>query len=258
VRVTHLNLPHDSSTDGTMDTEGRPLKVDELREPERTRIKNALQEADQIRLYAAGLATTQLKGKVAFRYEISAPTDVLSPFERAQSVCFVAKYDNLPDSTNLGLVEHDGHYFLANMNYIRHALNEYRPIVQNIDDSVHYSQIHSLCYSKLLTQDHSLGLKITALDESDNDITDNFTTVLGEHNRAAKAIIKACDFDYIYNGILQHSDHSYTKRFWEEYSSGRINYVFIRHFFVLDDIKRYLFWHYNILNAISSPKLGPL
>jgi hypothetical protein len=241
-----------------MASEPKTMKIDDLREPERSRVKKAIDEAAQISQHAATLAPTRLKGSVSFRYEISAPIPELNPFERAQSVCFVAKYDNLPNPTNIGLAEYQGHYYLANMNYMRHALNEYRPIIQNESDSVHYSQIHHLCYSKLLTESHALGLKITALDESDSDITETFTAVLGEHNRAVKSIIKACEFDYIYNGILQHFDHSYTNRFWDEYSSGRLNYVFIRHFLLLEDIRRYLSWHYHILNIISWPKLGPL
>jgi len=234
------------------------LNILELREPERSKISQVLEQADKISKYAASSVTTNLEGKVSFKYEISAPTDVLSQFERAQSVCFVAKYDNLPTSFTIDLAEHLGRYYLANMGYMRHALNEYRPIIQNKGDSVYFSRIHNLCYSKLSTKDPSLGLKITALDEKDVDITDKFLAIIGQHNKAIKTIIAACEFDYIYNGILQHSDHSYTKRFWEEYSSGRINYVFLKHVSILEDIKRYLYWHYMILNVLSFPKLGPL
>lgn len=201
--------------------------------------------------------TTELDGQIQLKYEISAPNVALTDFERAQSVCFVTKFESLPPSSAVNIVERKGAFYPSNIGYIRHVLNEYRPIVQNQDDSVHFQKIHSWCHLKL-GADPKKGLSITVKHESGKDVTAEFKASLGERNRAIRKIIGECEFDYIYNGILQHSDHRFTTRFWEEYVSGELNYVFIKHATILEEIKDLLSWHYRLLNVLTFPKLGPL
>jgi hypothetical protein len=128
----------------------------------------------------------------------------------------------------------------------------------NEKDSIHYEKIHRFCYEKLSNKNPNLGLCITVKGDNGDDLTEVFRTILGDKDKMVKLILKKSDFGYIYNGILQHSDHKYTKRFWEEYYSGKINYVFIKHALLLEHIKGCLYWHYRILNQLTFPKLGPL
>jgi len=182
----------------------------------------------------------------------------MNPFERAQSICFVIMYEQLPTLNRLEIVEHNGKYYLQNIGFVRHILNEYRPLVLNKDDSVYFAKIHSFCHGKLANKEPSKGLSVSVSHETDGDVTDILLKMIGERNKAIKSILKECEYDYIYNGILQHSDHNYTKRLIEEYYTGRLNHLFIKHAFLLGQIKELLWWHHYILNNLTFPKIGPL
>lgn len=201
--------------------------------------------------------TTTINGKISLQYESSAPRDILTDFERAQSVCFVTKYESLPVVDSITIVEHEGKYFPNNIDYIRHVLNEYRPIIQNQDDSVHYQKIHAFCHSKLGANPKT-NLSITVEHEDGRDVTSDFKVNLGQRNRAIRKMIEECEFDYIYSGILQHSDHRFTQRFWKEYTSGELNYIFMRHAKILEEIRDLLLWHYRVFHFLTFPKMGPL
>jgi len=202
--------------------------------------------------------TQNLHGEISFRYESSAPMpDLLTPFERAQSICFIARYECLPEMGTIGIIEKDERFYLSDMPFLRHFLNEYRLIVMNENDSVYYAQIHNLC-SKMANTDPKKGLCLRVEHEKHGDITEQFIAILKGRKKSIKAIMDKSEFDYIYNGILQHSDHEHTKRFLEDLHSGRINYLFLKHAFFLEHIKESLFWHYKILHSLTFPKLGPL
>ena len=224
----------------------------------KTKIADCENEARTIREEANKIQNTHIEGKISFRYTHSAPADLLTPFERAQSVCFITRYEYLPIVDTIDIVETQNKFYLGNIAYIRHALNEYRPIIMNVNDSVYYKTIHTFCHKKLDNKDATKGLSISVRHERDEDITDLFNKILGERNKAIKYILDKCEFDYIYNGILQHSDHGYTNRFLANYNTGDINYVFLKHARLLDYIKNCLYWHYRILNQLTFPKLGPL
>ena len=204
----------------------------------------------------AALSTT-INGKISLEYKSSAPRDILTDFERAQSVCFVTKYESLPAVNSVTIVEHEGKYFPSNIDYIRHVLNEYRPIVQNQEDSVHYQRIHAFCHLKL-GADPTKDLSITVNHIDGRDVTSDFKKSLGERNKAIRTMIEECEFDYIYNGILQHSDHRFTERFWREYTNGDLNYIFIKHEKILEVIRDLLVWHYRVFHFLTFPKMGPL
>jgi hypothetical protein len=201
---------------------------------------------------------SNLTGKISFRYQQGAPMDILTTYERAQSVCFISRYESLPVFNGIETVEIKGKFYLNNISFIRHVLNEYRSIIDNQGDSIYYAKIHNFCYLKLKNRDPQKGLSITVNHEKDGDITETFMKILGEKYKSIKIILGKSEFDYIYNGILQHSDHKYTKRYWDEYYTGKLNYVFIKHAALLEYIKDCLYWYYRILNQLTFPKLGPL
>ncbi|WP_028114878.1 hypothetical protein [Ferrimonas kyonanensis] len=215
-------------------------------------------DVDRIVALAHAHLKTDISGGISFRYEISAPRDVLTDFERAQSICFVARFDALPTIESVNVNEVNGKFYLNNVSEIRSALNEYRSIVQNKKDSIHYQKIHKFCREKLLNADHSKDLSITVNHESRGDITQEFAKYLDESCKAIRTIINHCEFGYIYNGILQHSDHRFSSRFLEEYSSGEANYTFIKHAFILGHIRELLSWHHRLYSALTFPKLGAM
>jgi len=232
--------------------------IDDFPEIIKERLLKTYKETNEIIEEALALQKTKIRGKISFKYEHSAQGDVLTPSERAQSVCFITRYEHLPILNKLNIIEKDGNYFIANIGFIRHILNEYRSIIVNEKDSVYFSKIHTFCHLKLSNRDPSKGLSISVDHKEKGDITDMFLQILGEKNKAIKLIIDRCEYDYIYNGILQHSDHKYTKRFLIEYNSGRINHSFIKHSFLLGLVKELLYWHYRLLNSLTFPKMGPI
>ncbi len=207
---------------------------------------------------AEKIRKTKISGQISFKYEASIPRDILTEPERAQSICFITRYESLPVVEHVSIAEYEGKYYLNNMDFIRHVLNEYRALIQNQKDSVYYKKIHRLCREKLVNRDKTVDLVITINHKTNGDITTEFTAYLDEQCKSINAILNGCDYGYIYNGILQHSDHKFTKRFLEEYTNGAINYTFIKHAQLLGYIKKRLYWHYKLLNAITFPKLGPL
>jgi len=237
----------------------KTLKIEELPSKIRSKITSVCNEVDAIIEKANKVIKTALPPETYFEFVHSAPTDVLSTFERAQSVCFIIKYENLTEyADNIDLVQYNGNYYLRNFEVLGHILSEYRPIIQNENDSVYYKRIQTFCRSKLTNHDSSMGLSVTVKDGNRNVITDVYTNCIDERIKAIGVIIKECEFDYVYNGILQHSDMVYSNRLWEEYANGIINYVFLKHTMVLKSIKEYLRLHYHMINVLTYPKLGPL
>jgi hypothetical protein len=213
-------------------------------------------EAAVIAEAASELITEHIES-YRLRYTISAPRDVLTTFERAQSLCFVAKYDALPDLQKVE-VNTSGKIFVpTNIDSFRHVLNEYRSIIQNQSDSTHYERIHSFCKQKLKNKDPSKDLAITVMDgETDEDITERFLIHLTQKKKAIAYLLKHCDFDYLYNGILQHADHDFTEQYIADYASGRLHYIMLKHAVICDAIRDLLRPHYAVLVHLSGVRMG--
>lgn len=201
---------------------------------------------------------TDITGNISFAFSISAPRDVLTEHERAQSICFVTRYDALPEFSRINVVRREEGLFVSNLTEMRAVLNEYRSIIQNKKDSIHYKHIHKFVRDKLLNEDDSKDLSITANHQERGDITKEFCKALDERSKAIRSLIKYSEFSYIYNGILQHSDQATSHRFLEDYSSGEINYIFMYHALIASNIKYLLGWHYRLFNVLTFPKIGPL
>lgn len=232
--------------------------IDEADTEVQARLLANCNEVNQLINEAVHLIKTELEGRASFRIAHSALGDILTTEERYQHISFVTKYESLPSFDGIKIIKHEDNYYLGNIDYIRHILNEYRLVIQNKSDSIHYSKIHRFCREKLNCKDPSKGLSISLLHETKGDISDVMVKVLDERNKGISFVLKNAEFDYIYNGILQHSDIRYTKRFITEYSNGDLNYVFIKHVLLLDYIKDWLYWHYRIVNSMTYPKPGPL
>jgi len=228
--------------------------------PERIqeRLGSLQQEINQIVSRAENLLITKLPGPIAFTFENAAPRDILTPEERAQSISFVTRFKHLPSDNKVVLTEREGNYDIANMAYLRHALNEYRPLIQNEKDSVYYQKIHRVWYAMLTLDNASKGTTIRVRDEQDNDVTPIYTAWIRERNKAITYVLMPLDYGYLYNGILQHSADEYSERFIRDYTSGEINYILWKHVHVLHFIHEMLKPYNDLISFLTFPKLGHL
>ena len=144
------------------------------------------------------------------------------------------------------------------MSEIRFALHEYRPILMNQNDSMYFRNIHRFCRSKLINREETKDLTITVFDEDERDVTMAFTKQLDQEMKAIRIVLSGCEYEYLYNGILQHSDHRYTSRYLHEYHSGQLNYAFLAHALPLGYFRARLGRHYRLINMLTFPKPGPL
>lgn len=230
--------------------------------PDRIKEKLALlqKEIDQIVGRAQDLLKTQLPQPISFRFTNNAPRDVLTPEERAQAINFVTRFEHLPlpSDCRVQIVKQEQGYYIDNMTLLRHALNEFRPLIQNEKDSVHYQKIHRVWHGMLTLDDPSKGTTIRVQDIKKNDVTPTFTQWLNERNQAISFVLRPLDYGYLYNGILQHSDNAYSGKFLDDYTSGELNYVFWKHVHVLGFIHEMLRAYHPLIRFLASPKLGPL
>ena len=215
-------------------------------------------EIHQLVTAAYDVLETEIEPGFEFEFKSSAPGDIVNDYERAQVLCFVLRYRHLPVLDGMHVVGDDDEFHVANLDFMRHILNEYRSIIQNERDSIHYRKVHDHCRQKLELRDPSKGTICTVFDEGENDITEQYITLLGERVKAISIVMKALEFDYIYNGILQHSDEAFSRRFVDDYTTGELNYVLAKHAHIVGVIKDLLYHHSLILHSFFYPKMGGL
>jgi hypothetical protein len=178
------------------------------------RLDNLDQEIAAILLSAERHFETSVPRRIAIDFKsLAKDGDLMTEFERAQSVSFVTRYDHLPDDMKVHVIEQDGKWYIDNSWVLRHLLNDFRPLIQNQRDAVYYTRVHSVWYRMLQRTDPNEGMLVRALSENGLDITLTYSRWLVENKRAITTVLSKLDFGYLYNGILQHSDAAYSKRF---------------------------------------------
>ena len=215
-------------------------------------------EITQLLSDARALLTTEIGRPISFMFTDSTSEDILSDYERAQMLSFVIRFENLPAHFDVQLSEVDGRHRIANLDYVRHVLNDFRPLVQNQSDSVYYKKIHKFWRDRLLCPDPTIDTTIRAHDKEGNDLTSLVVDFHGERQKAIGFVLKSLDFDYLYNGILQHSDERFSKQLVADYISGNLNYILWKHMLALGFIKEMLFPYYQLAVYLAFPKLGSL
>jgi hypothetical protein len=90
------------------------------------------------------------------------------------------------------------------------------------------------------------------------DVTEVYANWLGERNQAIRHLLAAFDYDYLYNGSLQHSDQKSSERLMQDYISGEINYLLWKHVRPLGTLKGLLRPYYMLMRSLTFPNLGPL
>lgn len=224
----------------------------------RDRLARLQSEVDQIISGAERHLTTQLPDPIQFEFVNSAPRDVLTVDERAQSVSFVTRFEHLPTDYTVTIVERNSRYEIEDMAFLRYALNEFRPLIQNERDSVYYQKVHSIWYGMLTLDDANRGTTIRVFDRSNSNITATYIQWLSERNKAISFVLKPLDYGYLYNGILQHSDPSHSSRFLHDYTSGELNYILWKHAHLLGFLREMLRPYYILIRFLTSPRPGPL
>lgn len=203
-----------------------------------------------------GVADT-LPSYYIIQFENASPQSEFQPYELAQSLCFCAKYLSLPTTGDLQIHQSEGHYYLSNPGQIRNLLNEYRSVIQNKKDSTHYLKIHQLCRRKLRSSSTD-GLRISIISERGEDLTPALLDLLSQKVTAIGKVLSSSEFNYIYDGILQHSNHAYTDRYIAEFLSGDLNYTFARHAMICSYVKTELELHFKLLQVWNQLSPGPL
>jgi hypothetical protein len=203
---------------------------------------------------------TEIPERIAFRYESAVlDRDILSDYERAQSVSFVTRFDHFPANLETHFTVDDrNNWRIGNLWDLRQALNDFRSIIQNQSDSVHYQNVHNTWYKALRQSDKSKGTVVRVLDVEHRDVTEAYAKRLGEHNQAIRHLISAFDYGYLYNGFLQHSAPKFSKRLFHDYVSGEINYLLWKHVLPLGALAGLLRSYYILMRFLTFPSLGPL
>src|SRR5439155_514923 len=83
-----------------------------------------------------------------------------------------------------------------------------------------------------------------------------FSKWISERNRAITAVLRSLECDYLYNGILQHSDVRFAERFLKDYVSGELNYFLWKHMHAFDMLREMLEPYHRLLSILTFPKLG--
>ena len=235
-----------------------PAANSEFPERIQQKLESLQREIDQIISGAERLLTAQLPDPVQFEFVNSAPRDVLTDDELAQSISFVTRFNYLPTDYMVTISERDGRYEIEDMAFLRYVLNEFRPLIQNERDSVYYQRIHKVWYGMLMLDDESRGTTIRVFDKNRTSVTATYIQWLSERNKAISFVLRPLDYGYLYNGILQHSDPAYSSRFIQDYTSGELNYILWKHAHLLGFIREMLRPYYILIRCLTSPSLGPL
>lgn len=225
-----------------------------------TRLRNCEAEALAILSDAEDLVTVFDPTKVGFRVTSSSPLPLM-PFElQAQSLTFIIRFDHLPefDSFVAGRHPKTGLYYLNEIDSIRAALNEYRTIFFNQKDGIYFGRITNLYQQAFVPEEAGASMRFQAIDANDVDHSSEFLEHLKSRKKAIQHTIAHSDFDFIFNGVLQHSDGTHSMRMVKAYTDGSLSYTLLKNFILARGLKQFLSEHYCVINTLNFPAMGPL
>jgi len=238
--------------------------IDNVPEPIRLKFFALLREIDvEIFSPAVSFFKTQLPENITFRFRGTSGgkvPDALTAWQRSQSASFIFQYEHLPQPRRVHLIQKGTDWFMKieDITFIRAALNEFRPLIMNQNDSIFFTTVHNVWAAMLNHADPDTGTNIRVVDSDNRDVTSIFIKYLGEHRAALLQILSKLDLDYLYNGLLQHSDEQLSGRLFRDYISGELNYILLKNYLILPLIKNTLAPYHQLLNIMTFPTLGPL
>lgn len=225
------------------------------------KFRNTENEANRILEEAWNIVTEIETKNIRLKISSSAPLPIMSTEEQAQSLAFIVRYEHLPELNNFvaGRDPSTGRYYLNEIDDIRAALNEYRTIFFNQKDGIFYGAITNL-YQKGFCQEEpaKASMVIQAFDQSDEDISRDYLMHLRSRKKAIQSAIYNSDFDFIYNGVLQHSDNRYSMQMVKQYTDGSLAYVLFKNLIIAQGLKDLLSEHYKVIGILNFPRMGPL
>jgi hypothetical protein len=142
-------------SDETTASPAMPERITSRFEAITAEVQKVIDEANQ-------KLVTKIPQRVAFRYESAVLNrDILSDYERAQSVSFVTRFDHFPDDLHTRIVVDDhNNWWIANLWDLRQALNDFRSVIQNQSDSIYYQNVHNTWFQTLRQKDKSKGTMV--------------------------------------------------------------------------------------------------
>lgn len=233
-------------------------------EPIRLRVRRLREEVDAINDAAMANFAKEIPRRISFKVSgnsaVSWDGDLMPPEERAQAVSFVVRYQHLRDDLKVHIgPDAGGDWHIKNLWELRHMLNDVRPIIQNQKDSTFYTHVNATIQKWLRRTDTTQGLRVQVFEgDSENEVTLAYATYVVENTQAIATILSRLEYGYLYNGVLQHSDATFSKRLLKDYTSGELNYVLWKHVIVLGQIQYWLTPYYKVLSILNFPSLGSL
>jgi hypothetical protein len=153
---------------------------------------------------------------------------------------FLRKIKSIPSMENPALISENGIVKIKNIYQVRSVISELRPIFYNRKDSVYYISIHNKI-SRLLAGAYDGGsVKISVFSKTPNgivEVTKEFINELNGRKKFVRRSLESSDLDYLYNGVLQHSDSRFDERHQKEYLSGEINFVILKNGMLLENLQ---------------------
>jgi hypothetical protein len=223
------------------------------------KLKNCENEAKVILEESESKITDFDISSIRLRVTSTAPLPLMTLEEQAQSLAFVVRYEHLPELHNFTAGRHSsGRYYLNEIDQIRAALNEYRTIFYNQKDGIFYGKITNLYQRAFDTKHSKASMRIEALTPEGQDISSVYLEHLKSRKRAIRYSIEKSDFDYIFNGVLQHTDGQYAMQMVKQYTDGSLAYLLLKNFLIAQGLKGFLNEHYKVINVLNFPKMGPL
>lgn len=225
-----------------------------------TRLRDCEAEAQAILNDAEGVITDFDTSQVGFRVTARSPLPLM-PFElQAQSLTFIIRFNHLPefDSFVAGRHPKTGLYYLNEIDSIRAALNEYRTIFFNQRDGIYFGRITNLYQRAFVAELAGLSMRFEAIDANEVDHSTAFLEHLKSRKKAIQHTIAHSDFDFIFNGVLQHSDGTHSMRMVEAYTDGSLAYTLLKNFILARGLKEFLREHYRVINTLNFSAMGPL
>jgi len=222
-------------------TNDNPLKI-EIPRKILNKIATMNKEIEALLLQADAKLTKSFKYTFRFHLVNSAPLDILTKKERSAFLSFELKYRGTPNYVEPEVVTDGKEFHLANIDLARHVLNEWRPIIFNKKDPVYFGRVHNIIAKMLVRKHPSEGSKITVETGREPTVerTVEYLEYMGQCRDILVFVLDNLDLDYLYNGVLQHADSRFFERYEKDNHSGNLNYVLMKHAFIVSQLREYL------------------
>ncbi|WP_374000299.1 hypothetical protein [Bdellovibrio bacteriovorus] len=186
-------------------------------------------------------------GLIYFHMEGSAKrASVFLPEDEIAFDSFLRKYKSLPEYQHPKITVRGSSAILANEANYRAKLSELRPIFSNQNDPIFYTKIHGkLSQIFLGTYDGgSLKMKIISQGPTGEiDRTPEYLAAINARKKIISRAIQLSDLDFLYNGVLQHSDARFSERYEREYRSGELSLTIAKNALLAENMVQWLDLH---------------